>query len=252
MMLLDIGNSAVKWAIQERGEMMRRGCFIHKVDDFPKLADAAWGELQRPAGLAVANVAGTGMERSLIAWSEAHWAITPKFVRVAGQAAGVTNAYSEPDTLGIDRWAAMIAAYHEYAGPVCIIDCGTAITIDVVDVDGQHRGGLIAPGIGMMKRCLQNETAEIHAAPETDSQPVTLLACGTREAIDKGVVYMGSAMIDRVLADIVAEYGEHTTLVMTGGDADSVLPLTGWQPRNDPDLVLKGIALLAGESECVT
>ncbi len=63
---------------------------------------------------------------------------------------------------------------------------------------------------------------------------------------------MGCAMIDRVLADIVAEFGEHTTLVMTGGDADSVLPLTGWQPRHDPDLVLKGIAILAGESECVT
>ena len=252
MMLLDIGNSAVKWALQERGEMTHRGRFIHQADDFPGLADAAWSALPKPAGLAVANVAGIGMERSVVAWAEAHWAVTPQFVRVTGQVAGVTNAYSDPGTLGIDRWTAMIAAYHEYAGPVCVIDCGTAITIDVVDVDGQHRGGLIAPGIGMMKQSLLNETAEIRTASVTESQPVTLLARGTREAVNKGVIYMGSAMIDRVLADIVAEYGEQTALVITGGDADSVLPLTGWQPRNDPDLVLKGIAILAGESECVT
>ena len=252
MMLLDIGNSAVKWAIRERGEMTHRGRFIHKIDDFPGLADTAWSALPRPAGVAAANVAGVGMERSVAAWAEANWDVTPQFVRVTGQAAGVTNAYSEPGALGIDRWAAIIAAYHEYAGPVCVIDCGTAITIDVVDVDGLHRGGLIAPGIGMMKQCLLNETAEIRTAAATDSQPVTLLARGTREAVHNGVMYMGSAMIDRVLADIVAEYGEHTTLVMTGGDVDSLLPLTGWQPRQDSDLVLKGIAILAGESACVT
>jgi type III pantothenate kinase len=252
MMLLDIGNSAVKWAIREHGEMTRRGRFCHKDEDFSEQAETAWEAMQRPDRVAVANVAGTGMERNVVAWTEAHWAITPQFVRVTGQAAGVTNAYTEPGTLGIDRWAAMIAAYHEYSGPVCIIDCGTAITIDVVDVEGQHRGGLIAPGIGMMKRCLHSETAEIRITPAKENQPVTLLACGTREAIDKGVGYMGSAMIDRVVADIVAEYGEHTTLVITGGDVDSVLPLSGWQPHYDPDLVLKGIAILAGEPECVT
>jgi len=252
MMLLDIGNSAVKWAIRERGEMTHRGRFIYRDDDFPGRAETAWHALSKPAGITAANVAGAGMERRLAAWTKTNWDVTPQFVRVTGQAAGVTNAYREPGDLGIDRWAAMIAAYREYAGPLCVIDCGTAITIDVVDADGRHRGGLSAPGIGMMKQCLLNETAELRTAVETTDQPVTLLARGTREAVNSGVRYMGRAMIDRVLADIVAEYGEHTTLIITGGDSDRMLPLTGWQPRHDPDLVLKGIAILAGESACVT
>ena len=146
----------------------------------------------------------------------------------------------------------MIAAYHHYGGPVCIVDCGTAITVDVVDAAGQHQGGLIAPGANVLKKSLLEGTADIRMTSADDGQRLTLLASGTQAAVNNGAYYMCSAMIDRVIADIVARFGENTVLVMTGGDAGNLLSLTGWQLQSDPDLVLRGVAILAGESACVT
>lgn len=252
MMLLDIGNSAVKWAVQEQGKLIERGHFVHRDGDFACRARAAWGGLPEQKQAVVANVAGAGVEAVLTGWTEENWQVTPEYIHVTGHAAGVTNAYSEPADLGVDRWAAMIAAYHDYGGPVCIVDCGTAITVDVVDATGRHRGGMIAPGTATLKQSLLEDTVDIRMSPADDDQRLTLLSSGTQEAVYNGVYYMCSAMIDRVVADIVAEFGEKTVLVMTGGDAGSLLSLSGWQLQHDPDLVLRGVAILAGESVCVT
>ena len=64
---------------------------------------------------------------------------------------GVTNAYAQPEKLGIDRWLGMIACYNLYSSGFCLAGCGTAITVDVVDSTGQHQGGLISPGLLLMK-----------------------------------------------------------------------------------------------------
>ena len=252
MMLLDIGNSAVKWAVREQGKLIERGHFVHRDGDFACRARAAWGELPEQKQAVVANVAGAGVEAVLTGWTEENWQVTPEYIRVTGQAAGVTNAYSKPADLGVDRWAAMIAAYHDYGGPVCIVDCGTAITIDVVDATGRHRGGMIAPGADTLKQSLLEDTVAIRMCSADADQRLTLLSSGTQEAVYNGVYYLCTAMIDRVVADIVAEFGEKTVLVMTGGDAGSLLSLSGWQLQHDPDLVLRGVAILAGESVCVT
>lgn len=252
MMLLDIGNTAVKWAIQEQGKFTERGHFVYRDGDFAGRAGKAWGELPEQQAAVAANVAGADMQAAVTGWAEENWHVTPEFIRVTAQAAGVTNAYSEPEALGVDRWAAIIAAYHHYGGPVCIVDCGTAITVDVVDATGQHQGGLIAPGIDVLKQSLLEDTAGIRMTPADDSQRLTLLASGTQAAVYNGTYYICSAMIDRVIADIVARFGENIVLVMTGGDAGNLLSLSAWQPEHDPDLVLKGVAILAGESACVT
>lgn len=252
MMLLDIGNTAIKWMIQDAGVVTGRGNFVYRDRDFPGRAGTAWGKLPAQPAAVAANVAGAAMEAAFTGWVEKHWQVTPAYIRVTAQAAGVTNAYSKPEDLGVDRWAAMIAAYHQYGGPVCIVDCGTAITVDVVDATGQHLGGLIAPGASTLKQSLLAGTADIRMTPADDDQRLTLLAGGTQAAVNNGTYYLCTAMIDRVVADIVARFGENTRLVMTGGDAGKLLSLTGWQPEHDPDLVLRGVAILAGESACGT
>lgn len=252
MMLVDIGNTAVKWMILEDGAVAGRGQFVYRDSDFVDMAGTVWADLPAPPAAAVANVAGVDMETAFTGWAEEHWQVTPEYIRVSAQAAGVTNAYSTPENLGVDRWAAMIAAYHQYGGPVCIVDCGTAITIDVVDADGRHQGGLIAPGAGTLTQSLLADTADIRMTPAGDGPLLPLLASGTRAAVTNGTYYLCTAMIDRVVADIVARFGEDTRLVLTGGDAGNLLSLTGWQPEYDPDLVLRGVGILAGESACVT
>jgi type III pantothenate kinase len=256
MMLLDVGNSFLKWSLRDAGGFSDSGRFAHAGANLPRLATTAWGHIPDPGAIVAANVAGPRVEAEITAWTLQNWQITPDFIRATAGAAGVTNGYASPETLGPDRWAAMVAARRAYPGVVCVIDCGTAITLDVIDGAGLHRGGLIAPGIGIMKHALYADTAGVRPPPgEADSvipAPLPLLACGTQDAVNNGVLYMARAMLERAIADIIADYGEDTVFVMTGGDAGLLLPLAGRQPHHEPDLVLEGLAILAREPECVT
>jgi type III pantothenate kinase len=252
MMLLDVGNSSVKWAFCRESRLAERGRFRHVGIDFFSLASNAWGHLPEPATVTVANVAGSGMEQAITGWSREKWNVTPCYLQATETAAGVHNAYRDPAKLGVDRWASLVAVHCEYDGPVCIIDCGTAITIDAIDADGLHLGGLIMPGLGSMRRSLLQDTANIRFARDGGCHPQMRFARDTREAVNYGVVYMAAAAIDRIMLDFAAAPGESTEMVITGGDADVLLPLLARRPRHDPDLVLRGIAVLAGESPCAT
>ena len=250
MMLLDVGNSSVKWAIESHGALENGGRFFHDDEGFSRSASRAWNGLPAPRVLAVANVAGAGMEREIAEWAEKTWNTTPCYVRVGEKAAGVTNAYSEPGALGVDRWAAIVAAHHATGQPVCVIDCGTAITIDVVDAAGIHQGGLIAPGLDMMRRSLAQETAAIGTLSGKADETHSLLGRSTIDGVNCGVMRMASALIDRVAGEVAAGYGGKLQTVITGGDAESLLPLLRLPLHHDPDLVLKGVAILAREMLC--
>ena len=246
MLLLDIGNTSVKWAVQENGVMSPGGCFQHMGEDFRALAQAAWGDLQAPEKIVVSNVAGSDMGDSLADWVLNHWGLTPVFVRVADKAFGVTNAYARPVDLGVDRWAALIGAFSFASGALCIVDCGTAVTLDFLAADGVHRGGLILPGVDMLERMLLNNTADIKLS--NDSQLSSPFASGTGEAVHGGAIYMVAAAIDRIVADMGVAAGTRPEVVITGGDAGQIQSLLSASTRHEPQLVLNGLAILAGES----
>jgi type III pantothenate kinase len=250
MMLLDVGNSSVKWATEKDGVLEEGGRFNYRNEGFSRSASRVWMGLPAPRVLAVANVAGAGMEHEIAAWSGKAWNTSPCYIRASKQAAGVTNAYREPDTLGADRWAAIVAAHYATENPVCVVDCGTAITIDVVDAAGIHQGGLIAPGLDMMRRSLVKETAAIGQLPAWAVGTQSLLSRNTIDGVNSGVMHMACALIDRVTDEAAAGYGHHLEAVITGGDAERMLPLLRRQPRYDRDLVLKGVAILAREMLC--
>lgn len=252
MMLLDVGNSSVKWATEREGVLVEGGRFFHHDEGFSQPARRAWAGVPAPRVLAVANVAGAGMEREINEWAAKVWNTTPCFIHATKQAAGVTNAYHEPASLGVDRWAAIVAAHQDTRNTVCVIDCGTAITLDVVDADGIHLGGLIAPGLDLMRRSLVKETAAIGPLSAEACGTQSLLARNTTDAVNSGVMHMASALIDRVIGEAGAGYGRILEAVITGGDAKRMLPLLRRPARYDRDLVLKGIAILAREMLCGT
>ena len=166
-------------------------------------------------------------------------------LRLPASSGGVTNGYVEPEALGADRWAAIVAAYQGSAKPVCVIDCGTAITLDVVDADGIHQGGLIAPGLDMMRRSLVTGTSAIGSLVVEARSASPLLARNTTDGVNNGTMRMAGALIDRVIEEAAADYGRDLQAVITGGDAGRLQPLLRCSPRYDRDLVLKGIAILA-------
>ena len=245
-LLVDVGNSAVKWAFAGGDDIVDADRFVHRGLDIAAKLNLAWGSLQRPAEVCVVNVAGEAMASALTAWTRQHWSLMPKFFSTGDTACGVTNAYSVPENLGVDRWVALIGAHHQCRGAVCVIDCGTAITMDLLAASGQHQGGLILPGIKMLKQVLLEETAEVK--PSAALPLATLLASSTGAGIHGGAVYMVVAAIDRLVNDVAAKQGPDLEVLITGGDAGTILTLLAHPAHHDPELVLKGLAILAGET----
>jgi type III pantothenate kinase len=244
-LLIDVGNTAVKWGLCEAGVIVKSGRYMHRGSDIEVLAEQYWSELSVPAGICIANVAGEQLAQQLSGWIGTRWGITPVFITTTGQACGVTNAYAVPGSLGVDRWAALIGAHHHGDGATCIVDCGTAITLDMLAADGVHQGGLILPGIEMMKQMLLKNTAVENIT--TTEQAAKLFAMSTEDAVNSGALYMAVAAIDRTVGDMAAAPGIAMEVIITGGDASRIETLLAMPVRHDSELVLKGLAILAGE-----
>ena len=244
MLLLDIGNSLLHWAVCTDDRPEGGGQFLHRGRNLLQLADQAWANLPAPDRVVIANVAGSSPGMALADWLQQRWGIAPEFIRASARACGVTNAYPEPERLGVDRWATLVATHYHYPGAACIVDCGTAITIDVINAEGWHQGGLILPGVESMKQLLLQNTADIGTAGNL--RPARLLATATADAVNGGALYLAVAAIDRIIGDLAADYGASLQVVLTGGDAPVLLPLLATPAHHDPALVLEGLALLAG------
>lgn len=247
--VVDAGNTFIKWAGVEHDALKNTGRALRPEDRFQSFADEAWAALPVPERVIVANVAGQSFGDKLAAWTEKTWQRRPEFVVSQRTACGVRNAYLEPHKLGVDRWVAMIAAHRLVQGAICVISCGTAITLDVLTGNGEHQGGLIVPGLTMMRHALLEGTqgiAQNLAASGTSGQPA-LLARDTQGGVQGGTLYATVAVIDRVVADVSAELRTAVACVITGGDAATLLPLLAGRCRHEPDLVLHGLAIIAGE-----
>lgn len=250
ILLVDIGNSRVKWALSDGVAFTAQGAAPHKDIPATELFTAAWETLSAPQRVLVANVAGKIMATALRAWVKATWSLEVEFLVPRRRACGVTNAYVEAQRLGADRWAALIGAHARVPGNVCVIDCGSALTIDALDANGRHLGGLIIPGLAMMHDALIRNTGGIseQSVAQGDSN-VSVLARDTQGAVNGGALYTLIAVIDRVTADLAADLQAPLTRVICGGDAERLLALLAENYRYEPDLVLHGLAVIAESSK---
>jgi len=103
MLLVDIGNTAVKWALHGSGDGVQGGRIVHHGHDMATAFSTAWGELPGPGRIVVANVAGDTVAASLADWTDMHWSLEPEFIRTEKAAGGVSNAYDIASDLGVDR-----------------------------------------------------------------------------------------------------------------------------------------------------
>ncbi|MBU2478627.1 MAG: type III pantothenate kinase [Gammaproteobacteria bacterium] len=246
ILLIDAGNSRLKWAILRNGQFEQGGVMAQSGNAIKEMASAAWGDLGSPDAVMVANVAGEPFRRALNSWVKRHWKLTPDYVVATADQFGVVNAYAEPERLGIDRWLALLAARELQSGALCVIDCGTALTIDVLTQDDKHLGGLIVPGIQLMRDALAGRSEVIRLQIEQATpQQVTLLGTDTGSAVSGGTLYAAVALIDRILADLRSEFGSQLHCILTGGDVPQLQPLLSQTTRFEADLVLLGLARIA-------
>lgn len=242
MLLADIGNTRVKWALAQGRELSGYGVAMHLGRPSMEIWQSVWGDVPHPQRIVVSNVAGVTVAESLRDFCQQRFQLTPEFMHPSPQAGGVTNGYTDAAQLGADRWAAVVGAFHRYGGPVCVLGCGTALTMDTVNRNGRHLGGLIAPGLGAMQRAL---TAAAPALPSGTVRQPTLFARDTRTAVSSGVLYAAAGFIERVVAEVRAREGTGIKLLLTGGDAETLQPWLHERFTLAPHLVLEGLVVLA-------
>ena len=153
------------------------------------------------------------------------------------QCAGVINAYPQPEKLGVDRWLTLLAVNQDYQQPVCIVDCGTAITVDILDAQGKHLGGVISSGLRLMKQSLQENTQQLKFSKQAYSLG---LANFTEAAIDSGTLYAAVGLIEQVML----KQTTRPLLLLTGGDADIIAPQFTHSVTIKADLVLRGLLVI--------
>ncbi len=257
---LDIGNSRIKWRVLSvSGEVQSRGsCF-----DLEELEVAAAIDRVR-----VSSVAGQDIRAKLENWALERFQADAEFAISCAEMGGVKNGYVHPHRLGVDRWMAVLAGYERIKDHICVIDCGSALTMDFVEANGLHLGGTISPGISMMRDVLVNRTRGIeldganghdvyenshdvyknghdvyktgHDVYKNDSE---LFGTETTSAVAIGVLNMALGLIAFSLDQYESRKRVSVTAIITGGDAEIVSARMNRELQLVPDLVLEGINL---------
>lgn len=237
---VDIGNSRLKWASGEPPGWSVQSAATTGHDPGDLFA-ILWSNLPAPSRLLVSCVARTEWSETLRHWAREHWSREAEFVQSSAAACGVRNGYRDPSQLGVDRWAALIAARRIVSGPAIVIDAGTAVTIDALNADGEFLGGVILAGLELQRASLQRGTAGIGV---TGQGPVGCLARDTDAAVSAGIRYGLAGGIERILGEQTRALGTAPAILITGGDAERLMPLLPAGIRHVPDLVLLGVHAL--------
>lgn len=246
MLAIDCGNTRIKWARYDAGRTSGRGSASLRggADPYLQLAGTLDRGIER---VCVANVAGAKVAERITATVVDRLEISPEFVRVEPKAHGIECAYYQPETLGIDRWLAMIAARRLAAGAFAVVSAGTAVTFDAVDADGQHLGGLILPGDRLMIEAMASNAHQIPLV-ERAADPVSgldLLGRSTQQAVSRGARLATAAAVDRAVAEVAAALSQPLAVFVTGGDAAELAAWLAADVTIGADLVLDGLAAVA-------
>ncbi|MCK5871895.1 MAG: type III pantothenate kinase [Methylococcales bacterium] len=237
ILLLDIGNSRLKWAQQNNDVIGSSQTLCHHQALFYDQLKTDWKPLTRPEIIAIASVSSEKIKAGILNIVRALWGDIKVICAVStSEDFGVKNGYLHPQKLGVDRWLGLIAAYQAYQHSLWVIDCGTAITMDFVNEAGIHKGGVISAGLHLMKTALSNNTHDL--ALFNNEYPLAL-AQQTDKAIFSGTLYAVIGLIKCLLSD----YPSHSVLILTGGDANKIADHLPQPVIIESDLVLQGLAL---------
>lgn len=244
-LLVDVGNTRIKWATHADGELTDMDSFVHAGDPVAA-ADALLARFTTaPDIVLVANVAGPAFDAALSDGIRARWNLDARFATSQKAAGRVRNAYRDVTKLGVDRWLAVLAAADRYPGATCVVDAGTAVTIDLVDAGGAHLGGYIVPGLDLMWSALTEDTGNLgrFTAGDDVGRPETPApGRDTGEAIGHGSLAAICALIERCAGGLAA-HNRDVVVVVTGGDAGRIVPHLAVDLEYRPQLVLEGLVL---------
>ena len=238
ILAIDAGNSRVKWGWHDGSgwnslatvSLIEFAAANHDINPFAAThAD--------PEKIIISNVAGEAAHQLIVNWTSIFEA-EPHWLHGESERCGVKSRYEAPEQLGPDRWAALIAARTLHPGPCLVVNSGTATTIDVLSADGAFEGGLILPGVELMRFVLHEHTGRL---PLQQGQ-IRTAPRNTVDAIESGCWQAQAGAVERMARTL----GRDALCIVSGG-AGRVLTeqLHGTACRYVDNLVLEGLARIA-------
>lgn len=254
VLLIDVGNSSVKWSLLNITDSNNLSEMSQQ--QYPEKISASffvetWVALDKPVAVFVSCVANKQVWQSLEQACNQLWDVQVNKIISAKEKYGIVNAYTQASELGSDRWCAMIGAYHETSSDVIVVDCGSAITIDVITHSeetnsARHLGGYILPGIAMMRKSLGTGTADVKVS-ESNLTPELTPASTTTGCVDSAI-YLAAVKLIEAVFEQQSKQSKNMQCLITGGDAAAVADLLSIKYIMKPDLVLRGLAHIATRS----
>ncbi len=240
ILLLDIGNSRLKWVTVPTldAPLPIAQAITHAGAPAEAIAElAAQWPGASPQATYIAHVTGSAHEAKLAQAVQQALHCAPLFARSAGECAGLKSAYADATRLGVDRWLAMLALWTQRGAAFGVASAGTALTFDAVDTNGQHQGGVIAPGLAAMIDATLGRTR--FAVGEMQAEFDTGLGRDTEACVRQGALHAAAGLLDRLA---LQHPGTH---VLAGGDAATLRPHLASPWQIEPDLVLQGLSVWA-------
>jgi type III pantothenate kinase len=243
ILAIDAGNTRIKWGLRHAGAWAQVGSCA--TADNKALVDWAatlrGHEFER---ILVSNVAGVDAKACIEEVLRDATAM-PEFIVSRPMQCGVRSSYDEPNQLGCDRWAALIGAHSVLPGASLVVNAGTALTVDALTEEGLFLGGIIVPGIELMRRALDEHTAGLKLRPGE----VRFFPSNTGDAIMSGAVHAAAGAIERMGAFMREGGHESLQVVLSGGSAALLQPMLSLRAVVVDNLVLEGLATIAEEDE---
>jgi len=237
---IDMGNTRLKWRLlNAKGGRIDGGALSYDqvVLWSALLSDISSSGANQIVCVRVASVASVRRLDELRDWCRESFSVEPVVAAVKKDHAGVRVGYDEFSVLGVDRWLGMLAAHQLNPEGVLVIDCGSAITIDILR-GGCHAGGYIVPGLRLMAGALFRDTDAIKVDWSDGGQ--TSPGRNTAQAVNHGLLLMAASFIVEVQAR-----ENLPRLILTGGDATALAAVLCVENLVVPELVLDGLRFSA-------
>lgn len=241
LLAIDSGNSYVKWGLHNGNQWIKQGkVFYDNVSSLEK----EFIVLPKPTSIVISHVARE-ITRDKLNRLISIWPIKPQWITAQMFQCGVSNGYSDPNQLGGDRWAALIAAWKSQHHACLVINVGTAMTIDVLSDSGKFLGGIILPGAYLMLKSLQSGTQIINA----ESGNYEDFPMNTNDAIQSGVIQCLVGAIERMY-NLLSIQLDHPVecCIISGGGATILKPFVVFPIKVIDNLVLEGLVIISNGS----
>ena len=242
ILAIDAGNSRVKWGWHD-------GTSWSGIANVALLEFAASSDHvnpfsithENPERIIISNVAGDGAHQLLVNWTSIFEA-EPEWVRGETERCGVKSRYERPEVLGPDRWAALIAARALEPGRDClVVNAGTCTTIDRLSAAGEFLGGLIVPGVDLMRFVLHEHTGRL---PLQEGNYVDTPR-NTVDAIESGCRHAQAGAVERMFRLVGGDAGAGAQCLVSGGGGPALIERLPFACRFVENLVLEGLARMA-------